>query len=185
MSSEDKHTAFEEKAISDDFVKTSKGVDSLVAPELKVRDPLSDVTRKERRSLLGISGIGLIIVNVGLLPAKINALGIEFDSPNKQTLLRFLALIILYYLVAFVIYAASDFITWRSAFIAEYKKGINQEEDQGGYTDERANDIIAMEKYWRSLSTPISIIRAIFEFTVPIIISCYSIVSLFLYKTPS
>lgn len=175
--------AFEKKDIASDFVKNPRGVDSLVAPELKVRDPLSDVTRKERRSLLGISGIGLIIVNVGLLPAKINALGIEFDSPNKQTLLRFLALIILYYLIAFVIYAASDFITWRSAFIAEYKKAISQEEDQGGYTDERANDIIAMEKYWRSLSTPTSIIRSVFEFIVPIVISGFSIISLFLYKT--
>jgi hypothetical protein len=40
-------------------------------PEVRVRDPLSEVTRKERRILLGTSALGIIVAKVGLVPTKI------------------------------------------------------------------------------------------------------------------
>src|SRR5215208_7776204 len=77
------------------------------------RDPLTPVTRKERSYLLAVSMIGIAIVKTGLVPSKIATFGIELDKPNRTALLLLLGLVTLYFLAAFVIYAASDFLEWR------------------------------------------------------------------------
>jgi hypothetical protein len=74
--------------------------------ELSLRDPLSDVTRKERRLLLGMSVIGIAVVKTGLLPEKISALGIDFSETNQKSLLIVFSLVTIYFLAAFMIYAA-------------------------------------------------------------------------------
>lgn len=78
----------------------------------RLRDPLSDVTRKERAYLLGLSAAGIVIVFTGLVPERITALGIQFAETDQRTLLRLLAAVIAYFLIAFVIYAASDYVSW-------------------------------------------------------------------------
>ena len=40
----------------------------------ELSDPLSDVIRKQKRSLLLVSAIGIAIVQTGLVPTKISAL---------------------------------------------------------------------------------------------------------------
>ena len=50
-------------------------------------DPLSEVTRKERRVLLGISALGIVIVKSGLVPSKVTALRIEFSKNDQQALI--------------------------------------------------------------------------------------------------
>ena len=45
-------------------------------------DPLSEVTRKERRALLGISVLGGALVNIALVPEKLSTFGIEFARPD-------------------------------------------------------------------------------------------------------
>jgi hypothetical protein len=69
--------------------------------ETAIRDPLSEVTRKERRLLLGVSVLGLAMVKIGLVPQKISALGVEFSSVNQKTLLYLIALIVVYFFVCF------------------------------------------------------------------------------------
>ena len=84
--------------------------DSAGAPsvqEVMLRDPLEPVTRKERLYLLAVSSVGLFVEYTGLVPTKISALGIEFPKTNQNALLYVLALIILYFLAAFVIYAVA------------------------------------------------------------------------------
>ncbi len=78
-----------------------------------LKDPLREETRKERRNLLGTSAVGIVMVKTGLIPTKISALGIEFSDTNRVTLLRILAGITVYFLVAFIIYAISDFWAYR------------------------------------------------------------------------
>jgi hypothetical protein len=63
---------------------------------------------------LGISAIGIVIARGGLVPSKITALGIEFGESDQRALLRMLAAVVLYFLFAFVIYATSDFVIWRT-----------------------------------------------------------------------
>ena len=78
-----------------------------------LRDALSEVARKERRSLLGISLFGITLKISGMVPSKIPSLGIEFQLANQQALLLIVASIILYFIVAFIIYAASDYLSWK------------------------------------------------------------------------
>ena len=84
--------------------------------EIRVQDPLSEVTRAERKSLLGVSAIGIVIARSGLVPARISALGIEFDRTDQRALLGMLAAVVAYFLVAFVVYGISDLVAWRLAF---------------------------------------------------------------------
>ena len=83
--------------------------------QTRLRDPLSEVTRKERRNLLAVSVIGIVIDKIGLVPTKITALGIEFSQSDKSGLLAVLAVIIFYFLLAFLIYCISDLAAWAAA----------------------------------------------------------------------
>jgi hypothetical protein len=92
------------------------------AAEIRVRDPLTPVTRKERLYLLAVSMIGIAMVRTGLVPSKIATFGIELDQPNRNALLFLLALVTIYFLIAFVIYAASDYMTRREALGGAYER---------------------------------------------------------------
>jgi hypothetical protein len=152
-----------------------------VSPETRIKDPLSDITRKERRSLLGISAIGIVIVKIGLVPEKISALGIDFTTHNQQAFLHFLGWIVLFYSVAFMIYATSDFITWRLSFITEFRTMLAKRRDPSG-DPLGASDkemLERLENKWSLFSTATSAVRTAFEFVVPLIVASYSVISLF------
>lgn len=76
--------------------------------EPSVTDPLSEVTRAERKSLLASCVIGLAISVGGLVPGKIETFGIEVSASQEQSLLQILAGVITYFLIGFSIYAWSD-----------------------------------------------------------------------------
>ena len=54
-------------------------------------DPLSAVTRGERKALLAACAVGLAISVGGLVPQKIEALGIAVSATQKENLLQILA----------------------------------------------------------------------------------------------
>jgi hypothetical protein len=56
--------------------------------------------------------VGIPILKTGLVPTKNTALGIEFGEDDQQTFLFLLGLVVVYFLAAFLIYAASDFLAW-------------------------------------------------------------------------
>jgi hypothetical protein len=74
------------------------------------------VTRSERKILLGVSALGILIVRTGLVPSKISAPGIEFAQTDQRALLRAVGAFVLYFLGAFLIYAVSDLMAWRYKF---------------------------------------------------------------------
>ena len=84
--------------------------------EISLRDPLSEVTRKERKMLLGISILSIFIVKTGLVPSNISAFGIDFDKANQQAFQIVIAFVVVYFLVAFILYGLSDFLAWRISF---------------------------------------------------------------------
>ncbi len=53
----------------------------------------------------------------GLVPTEITTLGVKFAEADQRSLLRILALVIAYFLAAFIIYAASDFLAWWRLFL--------------------------------------------------------------------
>jgi hypothetical protein len=178
--------------------------------EVAVRDPLSETTRKERKSLLGIGIVGIAIVKGGLVPNGITALGIEFTEANQKSLFHILAAIVIYYLVAFVLYAISDLTTWRIAFATALKETMNapleiiadppkppnlsEAEQRANYYEDklskmenelRRKEILArtgldFEHLWTPnflirISMPVSLLRAVFEFVLPLVIGGYAL----------
>lgn len=73
-----------------------------------IADPLSEVTRKERKILLIASLISVALAKGGLVPKKIEALGIELTALEINSLLYLLASVLVYLILGFTIYAAAD-----------------------------------------------------------------------------
>jgi hypothetical protein len=70
---------------------------------------LSERARSDRRNLLALSAVCIGMVWTGSVPTKVSALGIEFSQSDRTALLRMLAAVVFYFLVAFVCYAIPDF----------------------------------------------------------------------------
>ena len=154
----------------------------------QLQDTLSSVTRKERQFLLGISLLGIALVKTGLIPSKISGLGIELQSANPQALLSIVACVILYFLVAFIIYAASDYVAWKlsiSSQVHEKELAEYYDELHGNYGPPTETPEAAMAEYryklrkkiltYFKMIKPISIIRAFFDLGLPILIAGYAL----------
>ncbi len=168
-----------------------------------LRDPLSEVTRKERIYLLGTSMVGIAILKTGLVPTQITALGIEFQEADQDTFLLLLGLVVLYFLVAFIVYAASDFLAWwegyrtvlyeilpplkRSEMMAQMEEQRKHAMEQMGKSlDEikRANAIsearwqeeLELAKLRRTAWTGLVVatIRALLEYLLPVLLGAYA-----------
>lgn len=158
--------------------------------DVQLADPLSEVTRKERRFFLGVSILGITLVQTGLVPSKISALGIEFAQADQQSLLSILALVVTYFLVAFVIYAAADFLAWRRAITRSLRQSIIESkqqkhvmsDDEWYEIESRINQKFGYVVF--RLSGLVSIIRAIFEFVLPVIVGVYAIILLATAEPP-
>jgi hypothetical protein len=149
-------------------------------------DPLHEVTRKERRTLLGVSVLGFLVAKTGLIPTKISALGIEFDRTNQQTLLVAFAVVTAYFTVAFFTYALADFLAWLKA-IGEYQHGHYVEEEVAGRERARGMSepsmmpVSAFTIPWVGiLSGRVSFIRMVFEFVIPVFVGLYTILVLWI-----
>ena len=79
-----------------------------------LRDPLTQATRRERRSLVGVSAIALLIAVTGWIPKEISTLGIQIKPESHAVFFTLLALVVVYLLVGFISYAASDYLDWRN-----------------------------------------------------------------------
>ena len=76
--------------------------------ERYLSDPLGDKTRKARRLLMGLLGVGLFVWLSGITPERIPLLGIEFRVVHQIALTRTLAAFITYQTLIFAIYAWQD-----------------------------------------------------------------------------
>jgi hypothetical protein len=120
---------------------------------------------------------------------KISALGIEFSQTDQKSLLSILALITLYFLVAFILYAGSDFVAWRLAHMQAIKQWASAREAFRADEEERRREREAIYRrfagrsiYVSPLGGPVSFLRAMFEFLLPILVGIYA--TLLLLKAP-
>ena len=167
--------------------------------EVRLRDPLSDITRKERRNLLVVSVVAAGIVHTGLVPQEITALGIKLSMAHQSALLKLLALVVGYFLAAFIIYAVSDWLSGRWAlqlaleadharFAEElerdsqaFMRAIHQSPEAAEAHNRRrdiANAIGNLAKKFAPATTPILMLRHAFEFAIPIGAGVYALLSL-------
>ncbi|MFX0212268.1 MAG: hypothetical protein ACFFDT_40215, partial [Candidatus Hodarchaeota archaeon] len=111
----------------------------------------------------------------------------------QQSLLWVLALITLYFLIAFIFYASSDFIAWRLAFMRAIGKSLRKSLEREMMPASAETELENIEQSIRlsfgarvifSLSSPVSVLRAIFEFLVPVVVGIYTIIILWTTDLP-
>lgn len=84
-----------------------------------VADPLSTTTRAERRSLLVSSVVLVALTWGGLVPTRVEALGMEIHDVNATVLVATAFVVTAHFLVAFIFYYRADhFAASRSAIDA-------------------------------------------------------------------
>ena len=166
-----------------------------------VSDCLGEVTRKERRSLLGISMLSIAMTHAKLVPTKISALGVDFDQANQERFLLIIALVVGYYLLAFLIYGLADFSVWQLRFsevaikdTGDHKQLLidsskadlyEQEPDEEEKThlsisesksiNSRLFKLSRSSSRWIDFAPVISILRVLFDFVLPILVAPYAI----------
>jgi uncharacterized membrane protein len=81
-------------------------------PQHLLQDSLRDVTRKERRALLGLAALGMVVAKTKLEVSQLTVLGLSCKSIPNADLLLYLGCLVLYFLVAFLVYVLSDVTSW-------------------------------------------------------------------------
>ena len=161
------------------------------APSLRYDDPLRESTRKERRSLLIVSFIGLLVSRVGLLPSKIEAFGAEFPSVDQRWLLFTCAALIVYFLLGFTIYAITDWFAHEAESYRVWRKQdrpawrmlreiIQEEREHRGPLDKLTEPVRRkrLERYVRItlMSIRFRPVRFVFDFILPLVVGSVSLV---------
>jgi len=147
--------------------------------EVMLRDPLGEVARKERRSLLGISAIAILVGRTGLVPAKIENFGISFATPERKALLWVFFGVGLYYTVAFIIYAMSDFLSYSYA-VHQGRVALRKQGKERVGTTLIPIDSIERSAPWSLVGyvTPASLARGAFDFFIPLAVAGFAMWSL-------
>ncbi|MFS2022812.1 hypothetical protein [Massilia sp. CT11-137] len=153
--------------------------------DLITYDPLTETTRKERTSLLGVSMLGVALVRVPLVPKKLSVLGIDFSDIHQAEFVKMYALVVIYYVCAFSLYALSDYVAWRRKEVltlhdyhtqqAEWEAAKTEEEKvriYGARAEARVN-YRGVRNYW--FAYWIARARAAFEFLMPVGFAAYAL----------
>lgn len=159
-----------------------------------IKDPLSEETRKSRKSLLAFSFIGITMVHTGFIPTKIDSMGIQFSEMNQNKILLTLGVVIIYFLISFLIYSTSDFLILKIKILNNWRSYLDKQIEIAEKPDkkyeaaqalhlaiEKQNVVKAYKnfKYISFSSKVISVLRTFLEFIVPVLIALYSIYILF------
>lgn len=166
-------------------------------------DPLSENSRKKRKMLLGSGAFGIVMAKAELVPTKIAALGIEFTKTNQEAVIIMGALVVVYFLAAFLAYGLSDLYGWyvftRRVVVSSLevqrssKERIDFDQPQprssGVQEQEQVQRIIDFEMKrlgkLRTLYIPIIVIRAVFDFLIPFSVGIYAVIALLQLSTAS
>ena len=175
---------------------------TVLESDLVSYDPLSEVTRKERRALLGVSLLGLALVKVPLVPTKLSALGVEFADLNQKTFVVLYSLVVVYFLLAFLIYGLTDLVAWSRIEKIRYSAYKKAEEANTPPPKYKLPSAYGINVTFKNKEVPqhfagdnpvyrgiasfrvamlASRLRAIFEFAVPIGFASYVLVEMYLY----
>jgi len=167
--------------------------------ELFLGDFLNESTRKTRHWLLSSSLICLLITYAEIIPNKISALGIEFSTKNQESLLKVFSLVLIYFLITFLVHAWSDYVRWlltinnnRKNYYNKIKDRTFENKDKPEPTENqlrRAQHI--QEEYIDKIEEnafmaefivlPLSVIKILWEFALPIILAIISVIQLYTF----
>ena len=150
-------------------------------PSSFLGDPLSAISRIERRNLLIASTVGLLVGHVGLVPTRISALGLEFDAPAQNAFIVLLALVVAYMASAFSIYATADFFIWRKRYydykVARVREAFDWTKERQEAYDEMRQEVPPIHWYWQKAHL-VGWSRIAIEFVLPLAVGIYTAVLL-------
>ena len=150
-------------------------------PRDYLADPLSPISRAERRNLLLAGTLAILISHVNLVPARITALGLEFAPPAQASFLVVTALVVGYFMFAFATYAIADLFVWRKRYY-DYLAAVERESRSWTMEDQMVHDEIhaslpSIDWYYQ-WSPTVSNFRMLFEFVLPLLVGAYSVSAL-------
>ncbi|EHI9242931.1 hypothetical protein J9100_004264 [Vibrio vulnificus] len=143
----------------------------------RLKEPLTETTRKVRRNLLASAFVGIVIIKVGLVPKKISAFGIEFSEANQESLLALIAGITCFYIVTFLVYIASELTAWNIALRAEEIDDMTQYEDRVAKYEgdmQMAESSARKVSHLSIIAKPVFLVRLFIEVGLPVGISLWS-----------
>ena len=76
--------------------------------DLTATDPLSEVSRGERKMLLSVTLVAIAVAKGGLVPSEIPALGINLSPAERLSILYLLVGVLVFYLIGFWLYGRAD-----------------------------------------------------------------------------
>jgi hypothetical protein len=168
------------------------------AIQVRLGTALTDLTRKERRTLLGLSAASYVIAWTGHLPTTV--LGFPVTPGDRSVLLKVFAGAAGYFLASFVIYALSGWLARRWAHqlaIETEVPRLHEEIEQSGqrlltalrgseadlrvYQARADIEAGVRARAWQILpiTTPILVVRDIFELIVPMLAGIVALIGLF------
>ncbi|HHF3063140.1 hypothetical protein NB476_14275 [Vibrio sp. RM-44-3] len=142
----------------------------------RLKEPLTETTRKTRRNLLAAAVTGIVIVQVGLVPKKISAFGIEFSEANQESLLQLVSAVILFYAITFLVYVLSELTAWKIALKSEeFEFMLNQKENIRDYIGESRRDMFFDQINRLSfIANPVFLLRLAVEVILPITLAVWA-----------
>lgn len=170
--------------------------------EFLLSEPLSELSRKERRILLITSLIGIFVEKAKIIPTKVGALGIEFSTQEQQVIVVLLGSIVVYFLFAFVLYGTNDFLRWQHNFytimrdvflqskathrkVESITKGVAWNIGEIDKLQQAVEDEMEVRAKYPFLDNllkiagPLSVARVAFDFLFPIVLGIYAVSIIF------
>ena len=143
----------------------------------RLKEPLTETTRKTRRNLLAAAVTGIVIVQVGLVPKKISAFGIEFTQANQESLLQLVAAVIVFYAFTFSVYVLSELTAWNMALrTEEFDFMTKQQENVRKFVGEKqGNMFFEQVRKLNLMSKPVFMLRLLVEVILPLALAVWAI----------
>lgn len=173
-------------------------IDSMKNIEEPLKDLLGEPAKKSRKALLFISILAILFVRSGILPTKIENMGIQFTNVNQEMFLQIISFVLIYFWFSFAIYAWSDLLLLRlqsiknakisyDEKITEIEKEISFKEKNfpPEYVLELAQHKVLLQKYFSTyksiifMRNPVMIIKTFLDFIFPLFVGLYAIVITF------
>lgn len=158
----------------------------------RVRDPLSQVTRSNRNLLLAFSLVGVLFVQVGLVPDTLSVFGNKFSNWEGDSLVSVNIVVCLFYFASFVVSSISDYFILKMQIFeadtiddAAYEQLIQREADDE--LTEQDNILLYRHRTHRWIfgaSNSVGRARLTIEFILPALFALYAVIIMTCYVWP-
>lgn len=126
--------------------------------ESYVSDPLMPETRSARKALLGFSFVNILIIVAGLVPEKIESMGLVFSKTDQHNILLILCLVIIYFLISFFFYGFADLIKLEVNIIKNLKGDFNEK-----FENAKKEEELKLKDYPLMANMELTMTKAIIE----------------------